>query len=119
MDAFENKRRHPRAPTRCMIRYRDPAERDVRKSELSTARDLSEGGVRFTSGKKFEVGDIIDLEISCPNFPDPVHAQGEIQWNRELRKGFLYENGVQFLDLSPEGQETIHEIIALILKKSS
>ena len=119
MAGWEDKRKHPRAPTRCMIRYRDPSEADVRKSELSTARDLSEGGARFTSGKVFQVGDHLDFEITCPSFPDPIKVKGEVRWNHEIRKGSLYENGVRFLDLSREDQETIREIVAYLLKKSS
>ena len=118
MGEFEDKRKYQRAQTRCMIRYRDPAETDVRKSELSTARDLSEGGARFTSGKAFQAGDRLNFEITCPSFPDPIKVKGEVRWNREIRKGILYENGVQFLNLSPEDQETIRQIVAYLLKKS-
>lgn len=118
MESFEEKRKYRRAPTRCMIRYRPPAETDVRKSELSTIRDLSEGGARFTSGTAFAVGDHLDLEITCPRFPDPVKVQAEIRWRREIRKGFLYENGIQFLNLSPEDQETIRQIVTFLLEKS-
>ena len=118
MSGFEEQRKHSRAPTRCMIRYRHPKESDIRKSELSTARDLSEGGARFTSGNPFKVGDHLELEITCPRFPDPISVKAEIRWQRELRKGFLYENGVQFLNLSPEDQEVLGKIVDFILKQS-
>ena len=60
--------------------------------------NVSEGGLFIATQERFEMGTILDFEISFPGLLDPIQLQGEVKWYRPASSSDEPAGiGVQFL----------------------
>ena len=73
--------------------------------------DISESGMFLRTGNPLPVGSLIAVRLSLPDDPRPVDAQAEVvrHAHREVETG--QGMGVRFLDLRPESQERLRELV--------
>ncbi|MDD5436145.1 MAG: PilZ domain-containing protein [Candidatus Omnitrophica bacterium] len=106
----EEKRRYKRVGADVPLQYRD-----LRKSaELpkgSVLRNISEGGVCFSSKEFMSLACRLVLTITLPNNPKPLKAISKVAWIRRLPVGDQYELGNQFLEIAKEDKVTISEFV--------
>ena len=111
---WQAKREYPRAKARCVVKYQIFGATDE-KYEVSTTKDLSAGGIRFTSHKEFAKGTILHLEILIPPKPTEITVRGEVMWVKQIRR--IYENGVKFIKIELTEQDLIKGFVSKLLGK--
>jgi len=87
-----------RAAQRFIARWQKPYP----QATLCLSRDLSREGLKINSQNDMKVGSTLDLEITIPDDPKPVHTSGKVMWSRiseEDNQGF--EQGVRFMMMDP------------------
>jgi hypothetical protein len=110
----EEKRKNPRLDCRFMISYGIAGQAD--KNDVSQLRNLSLGGVAFTSGHSFAAGSEIVLKLKLPNSPLPIMPSGKVLDSKELVKGLIYQNRIEFVSLKEEEEKALSEILQRQLK---
>lgn len=112
---IEEKRRFNRADANLALQYRN-----LRKSNdplaLSVSRNISEGGVCFTSSEFISLACRLVVEISLPNAPKPVKAISKVAWIRKLPAGDQYQLGNQFLEMTKEDKAHIMNFVSRALE---
>ena len=77
-------------------------------------RDLSAAGMCVQSNERFEIGALLDIQIELPNVPGVLHLQGRVVWQRGWS---VVEYGVEFLEITPDQQAQIDEIVQFLKKR--
>lgn len=99
-----NKRKYFRLDKSIIVSYSlkgDPFKR----YDLSQTRNISYGGILFTTSKYFEKGVVLNMIIKFPFLRERINVEGEVVYCG-LKKGNIYETGVSFLNLD---QKVINE----------
>lgn len=76
---------------------------NLNKKDKSRTKNISAGGLRFTSAQKLKPGSKVDLKIDLPNRTTPVNFKGKVVWSKTLpskakSKKKTYDIGVKFTD---------------------
>jgi hypothetical protein len=95
----DERRKHPRLNKRCTVSY--CGKNNCKDYDMSHTKDISFGGMGFTSSQKFEKGEQLDIIIRFPFVDQPVKMSGKVVQCRERSK-IIYDIGVKFLYLAPE-----------------
>jgi len=74
------KRRAPRVARGFMVRYRRAGSGG--QWAVSSLKDLSRGGARFSADIALEPGDTLDLQLMLPVSRDPVAVKAKVAWAR-------------------------------------
>lgn len=89
--------------------------RDLRKSaeipKGSVLKNISEGGVCFSSKEFMSLACRLILNITLPNNPKPIKAISKVAWIRRLPLGDQYELGNQFLEIAKEDKAQIIDFV--------
>ena len=78
-----------------------------------TTVNISAGGMRFTDMDAHERGTSIEVRIQLPSLREPFTLQGRIAWSQMQASG-VAESGVEFLDLTPEQQVQIDQLVQFL-----
>jgi uncharacterized protein (TIGR02266 family) len=105
-----------RVPVPFAIRYRVYGQLGESWHEIATI-NISAGGMRFRTDDPIEVGSHLELEIALPGSPAPLVVQGKVVWNQALGAR-ASENGVQFMEMTPDQHEHIDSLVRFLMKKS-
>ena len=81
-----------------------------------TTLDLSAGGASFESEELYDPSDTLDIRIDLPNFRVPLLLRGRVIRSRP-RPGGAMECGVEFVDMTPEQQGAIDELVQFLSKR--
>jgi hypothetical protein len=76
-------------------------------------RDLSAAGMCVQGSERFEVGALLDVHIELPGVPGVLHLQGRVVW----QKGTAVEYGVEFIQITPDQQAQIDELVQFLKKR--
>jgi len=71
-------------------------------------KNISSLGIRFESQKKLKEGSQLELKITLPKAPNPVHAEGKLVWVRKqtIADSSPYEVGMEFLKIEEDNKNT-------------
>lgn len=119
LESSSNKRRHPRITWGFMVRFRPDA--DPAKWELSTLKDVSEGGCFFYSGTGYKPGEVLEIEIQLPTVTDYMHFTGEVKRCEPDQKKHIPRYGVAVQFGGLEEAKRKHFLLALefLLKRQT
>lgn len=111
------KRRHARIKCGFLATYRELDNFGQRnKSDSSQLKDLSLGGMRFTTSEHFEKGTTLALKIRLPFVHYPVMPKGKVIESREIIKGLLYDTRLEFSEIVEYDNKIISEVLTNYLK---
>ena len=105
-NSAEDKRRYKRVGASLALEYKDLKKR----AELpngSLLKNISEGGICFSSKEFMSLACRLILNITLPNTPKPIKAISKVAWIRRLPLGDQYELGNQFLEIAKEDKAQI------------
>jgi len=81
----------------------------------ATLVNISAGGIRFQSEQPLDPGTRLECEITLPVRPEPYLLTGEVVWNKTFSLS-QSESGLAFVDVTPERQFDIDELVQFLLK---
>jgi hypothetical protein len=109
-------RRYPRFPTSGVdvrLRQKGPTALFglLGKSISGSASDLSEGGIRVSTGVEISVGSSVELSIDASTFKERFTTGGQVRWcRRDPADAFRYLVGIMFVDSDPSLPKTIERL---------
>lgn len=115
--AGPERRKYPRINARFIVSYRILEESD--NLAIAQTKNLSMGGMLFTTNKQFDSGAKLVLEIRLPFDPDPIMIVGHVLESREVSKDLIYDTRLQFLAIDKKHQKVVNETIDYYLRMSS
>ena len=78
-------------------------EDSVKKSDETSIKDISRGGLRFTSSRSLNVGDHLVFEIGIPYIaPKKLNLEGLIVSTKQVTSGLVYEIRVKFISMDDQ-----------------
>ena len=111
---LQKTRRYLRLPAPWPVKLEpllNPTERHV-----TTATDISSGGISVILPKKFPVKTPVRIEIYIPPVDQTVQAEGEVLRCLPLRAS-RFELGIQFLKINPKDQATLTKAVERFRKR--
>ena len=115
---MQEQRRYIRVESPVVVEFPNPV---TMKTERSFTQDISEGGMRFPTAVKLEIGQELPLALELPFHNATLHATGEILWIREISRlgGPHYEVGVRFRWIEdPDRQRLAHHLSAVFRRRA-
>jgi hypothetical protein len=114
-----NRRKFPRANYKCTITIK---KRLTSKTISTHTENLGAGGICVMLKEDLGLFQGTDLEIVFDDAATPVKCGGTVVWvvkkGEPKQKGsFIYDTGIEFIDIRPEDRDRISEIVDSILKK--
>ena len=119
----KERRAYTRLDAYHLVKYRIISTAAIEQREqqaiLSSAKDISAGGLRLRTKEDLPVSTVLQLSINCPLIPQSKPYLAKVVWARPLGKTKLYEIGVHFIDIDKNLQEEFQQNIAFVIKKLS
>lgn len=112
-----NRRKFPRANYKCLITIK----RRLNAKTISTqTENIGAGGICVLVKEDLGLFQGVDLELFLEDKSTPIKCGGTVVWvvrKAGPKKGaFIYDTGVEFIDIRPEDREKISEVVEVILK---
>jgi len=79
--------------------------------ELSFARNISAGGVRFVAKESIPIGDMVEIMINFPQYSHPIKTRAKVVWAKELKKVGGFEIGAEFVNVEGDAKDFIDKKI--------
>jgi len=115
-----DRRRFPRATYSCLITIR---RRITSKSIATNTENIGAGGICVIIKDDLGLFQGVDLEINLEDGQPPVKCGGTVVWvvkkgDQKKKGGYLFDTGVEFIDIRPEDIDRIAAIVDKILDGS-
>lgn len=115
-----NRRKFPRANYKCVITIK---KRLTSKVISTQTENIGAGGICVMIKEDLGLFQGIDLEVYLNHGATPVRCGGTIVWvvkkNETKQKGsYIYDTGIEFIDIRPEDRDKISELVETILTKN-
>jgi hypothetical protein len=89
-------RRYPRLRESCRIRYKQVESGGIRAEGIDAITvNISGGGICFEATEALEVGSLLAVELSVPDFEAPVVSLGRVAWCEPSASG-AFDVGMEF-----------------------
>ena len=111
----DEKREHTRIKTRIPLEYKN-LKKTIKDVKGVLVKDISEGGVRFTSNEFLSLANRLVITINIPTVAREIKAITKIAWIKKLPSGDLYEIGNQFLEISREDKEEVGKYVKTVIE---
>ncbi|MBI5143527.1 MAG: PilZ domain-containing protein [Candidatus Omnitrophica bacterium] len=113
-----NRRKFPRANYKCLITIK---RRLTAKTIATQTENIGAGGICVIIKEDLGLFQGVDLELHLEDNRPPVKCGGTVVWvvkkSEPGKKGaYLYDTGIEFIDLRPEDRERVSEVVEEILK---
>ncbi|MGQ9745992.1 MAG: PilZ domain-containing protein [Dissulfurimicrobium sp.] len=107
---MHDKRKSQRLPIQMEINFSNG-----KKFFSEFIRDISTGGLQIETSTPYDKDDG-ELTLTFGNFP-PIKVKGRVRWVK--KDGLKYRMGVEFLELTPEQDMHLREMISNIFWEQS
>lgn len=111
-----NRRKFPRANYKCLISIK---KRLTAKTISTQTENIGAGGICVLLKEDLGLFQGVDVELFIDE-SRPIKCGGTVVWvvkKASSKKGsFLYDTGIEFIDIRPEDREKISEIVEDILE---
>jgi hypothetical protein len=114
-----NRRKFPRANYKCTITIK---KRLTSKTILTHTENLGAGGICVLIKEDLGLFQGTDLEILLDDNKSPMKCGGTVVWivkkgEPKQKSSYLYDTGIEFIDIRPEDRDRITAVVDMILKK--
>jgi len=112
-----NRRKFPRANYKCLISIK---RRLTSKTISTQTENIGAGGICVIIKDDLGLFQGVDLELFVDEKNPPIKCGGTVVWvvkKASSKKGsYLFDTGIEFIDIRPEDREKISELVEQILK---
>ncbi len=114
-----NRRKFPRANYKCLISLK---KRLTSKTISTNTENIGAGGICVVIKEDLGLFQGVDLSLYLENDRPPIRCGGTVVWvvkkSEPKKKGsYLYDTGIEFIDIRPEDGEKISAVVEEILGK--
>ncbi|MBI1978241.1 MAG: PilZ domain-containing protein [Candidatus Omnitrophica bacterium] len=113
-DSPANKRKHPRISWGLIVKFK----RLGQDTQISTVKDISEGGCAFNSGCEYVLEEVLELKIKFPVFRKPMLLKGQVKRCHPLEAGKLFSVAVAFQEMDMEKRKELQKALDFFIRKS-
>jgi len=86
----------------------------VNRTDMTLTRNVSVGGICFTTDKHFPPGTILHITLRLPKVKNLVEILGEVMYvKQETNKKLLFDIGVKFVQCKDDDLHIIDKIISV------
>ena len=110
------RRRFVRIGANFVVSYRDASSKEA-KSDISQTRNISTGGLLFTTDKQFKKDSILILRLRLPDAAEYINVKVKVIASKQKAKGILYETRVHFIGIRDDDREAIRKIVEYKLEQ--
>jgi len=113
-----NRRKFPRANYKCLITIK---KRLTSRTISTQTENIGAGGICVIIKDDLGLFQGVDLEIfiETDNLP-PIKCGGTVVWvvkkTTPKKSSYVYDTGIEFIDIRPEDRDKISEVVEEILK---
>ncbi|MBU1062532.1 MAG: PilZ domain-containing protein [Candidatus Omnitrophica bacterium] len=104
------RRRFVRIPGSFVVFYRDITN-EVSKADVTQTKNISLGGLLFSTDRQFEAGRILELKIKLPTSPDYIVVNVRVVDSKQIVKNLLSDTRVKFISLKEEDRDAIRKLV--------
>jgi c-di-GMP-binding flagellar brake protein YcgR len=112
-----NRRKFPRANYKCLITIR---KRLTSKTISTQTENIGAGGICIIVKEDLGLFQGVDLELYLDEKQPPIKCGGTVVWvvkkTSAKKNAYLYDTGIEFIDIRPEDREKITGVVEEILK---
>ena len=113
-----NRRKFPRASYKCLITIK---KRLTAKTISTHTENIGAGGICVMIKEDLGLFQGVDLELFLEDTRPPIKCGGTVVWvvkkSEPKQKGsYIYDTGIEFIDVRPEDRDRISEAVEGILK---
>jgi len=109
----KNRRHFKRAKAPFLLRYQ-VEESGV--GHITNVRDLSVGGVLFSSDHPLLKGSLLNMQINLPTSEAPLSVRAEVVRTARLKHSDLYRVGTRFIGLKSKDHTSIRLLIERMMR---
>ena len=110
------RRKYIRVDARFVVSYKE-AFKDTPRTDITQTKNISFGGMLFTTDREFKTGTILKVKIRLPNIDDYINVKVEVVDSRSIMNGMMYDTRGKFIGIRPDEQESIKNLIDNYPKK--
>ena len=107
-----DQRQFPRTKCQCVVKL---TQEGARSSSLSTlTENIGLGGICVLLQQGLDIFSPVELKLDLKDNGPPLRLKGTIVWvvrRRNLRKGVVYDTGVEFSEMTPQDKARLEAII--------
>lgn len=116
-----NRRKFPRARYKCLITIK---RRLTAKTISTYTENIGAGGICVIIKEDLGLFQGVDLELFLEDDRPPIKCGGTIVWVVKKSEGkqksnYVYDIGIEFIDIRPEDRDKISEAVEEIIKTQS
>ena len=114
-----NRRKFPRANYKCLIAIK---KRLTSKTISTQTENIGAGGICVIIKEDLGLFQGVDVELFLNDNRPPIKCGGTVVWvvkkSEPRHKGtYLYDTGIEFIDIRPEDRERVSEVVEKIIKE--
>ncbi len=97
--------------------------KELEDNDISIAKNMSIGGICFTTSKDYPPETQVFVEIFSPTRKVPFHILAKVAWRKKRilghALGYTHDTGVEFLKIDAEGefQDLLEQLVKARLEK--
>lgn len=113
-----NRRKFPRASYKCLITIK---KRLTAKTISTHTENIGAGGICVMIKEDLGLFQGVDLELFLDDTRPPIKCGGTVVWvvkksGTKQKASYIYDTGIEFIDVRPEDRDRISETVEDILK---
>ena len=115
--ADKNERRsHERIKRQFVVAYK--VKNKEGKREVSQIKDISEGGMFFTTSEDFLPGTILEVELKTPISIMGISLSAKVIESKLVVDGLIYNTRVSFIELDGSSKVLLKETVDFFVRKT-
>jgi len=115
MNKERERRRFERIQKQFVLTYKVRGKNE--KYEVSQIKNISEGGMLFTTSKDFLQETVLEVELKTPISAKGVNFLAKVVESQQVIEGLIYNTRVSFMEVDEQAQYLIKETVDFFLKK--
>ena len=114
--AIFERRRFVRIGGSFIVSYTDISTAQL-KTDITQTKDISLGGILFTTDKKLKSGSVLRIKVRVPESPDYLNLKVSVVHSKERVKNMLYETRAKFIGISGKNRDAISRLMKYHFRK--
>lgn len=112
----KERRSHERIKRQFVVTYK--VKNKEGKREVSQIKDISEGGMFFTTSEDFLPGTILEVELKTPISIMGISLCAKIIESKLVVDGLIYNTRVSFIELDESSKVLLKETVDFFVRKT-